>query len=107
MLYLMCFFFFQAEDGIRDRTVTGVQTCALPISAASSHARSFLMPSISAMAANGMDGYTVHWHVPIDDSHHWRYVIAVRRDAPITDDDARRNGAEAAPRYRIERDEVI
>src|SRR5207248_3044218 len=26
------FFFFQAEDGIRDRTVTGVQTCALPIS---------------------------------------------------------------------------
>src|SRR5438270_2014456 len=27
-----CFFFFQAEDGIRDLTVTGVQTCALPIS---------------------------------------------------------------------------
>src|SRR6266542_151664 len=29
----MFFFFFQAEDGIRDATVTGVQTCALPISA--------------------------------------------------------------------------
>src|SRR2546422_6533895 len=28
-----CFFFFQAEDGIRDVAVTGVQTCALPISA--------------------------------------------------------------------------
>src|SRR2546427_5164657 len=28
-----CSFFFQAEDGIRDLTVTGVQTCALPISA--------------------------------------------------------------------------
>src|SRR5437867_13181086 len=27
----MSLFFFQAEDGIRDRTVTGVQTCALPI----------------------------------------------------------------------------
>src|SRR5205823_7367588 len=26
-----CFFFFQAEDGIRDKLVTGVQTCALPI----------------------------------------------------------------------------
>src|SRR5690554_8059026 len=26
-----CFFFFQAEDGIRDADVTGVQTCALPI----------------------------------------------------------------------------
>src|SRR2546427_5522765 len=33
---LFCFFFFfQAEDGIRDLTVTGVQTCALPISSAS------------------------------------------------------------------------
>src|SRR6266705_63283 len=30
------FFFFQAEDGIRARTVTGVQTCALPIFAESS-----------------------------------------------------------------------
>src|SRR5207249_9754971 len=28
----LLFFFFQAEDGIRDRNVTGVQTCALPIS---------------------------------------------------------------------------
>src|SRR5260221_1933500 len=27
-----CVFFFQAEDGIRDHCVTGVQTCALPIS---------------------------------------------------------------------------
>src|SRR5437879_12705681 len=27
----MIFFFFQAEDGIRDTSVTGVQTCALPI----------------------------------------------------------------------------
>src|SRR5207248_3624522 len=31
-LLFFFFFFFQAEDGIRDRTVTGVQTCALPIS---------------------------------------------------------------------------
>src|SRR2546427_13228440 len=33
LLYVLVFFFFffQAEDGIRDLTVTGVQTCALPI----------------------------------------------------------------------------
>src|SRR5262249_59245986 len=30
----VCVFFFQAEDGIRDWSVTGVQTCALPISPA-------------------------------------------------------------------------
>src|SRR5256885_5755139 len=30
-VYGHCIFFFQAEDGIRDYKVTGVQTCALPI----------------------------------------------------------------------------
>src|SRR5207248_769160 len=40
----MFFFFFQADDGIRDRTVTGVQTCALPIS-----------PRPSRLFAAGMD----------------------------------------------------
>src|SRR2546425_9774991 len=32
MFKVLFFFFFQAEDGIRDKLVTGVQTCALPIS---------------------------------------------------------------------------
>src|SRR5688572_31562140 len=31
VIFFVFFFFFQAEDGIRDLTVTGVQTCALPI----------------------------------------------------------------------------
>src|SRR5205823_1230792 len=31
LLHFLSFFFFQAEDGIRDKLVTGVQTCALPI----------------------------------------------------------------------------
>src|SRR5690349_22842655 len=31
MIFFCIFFFFQAEDGIRDLYVTGVQTCALPI----------------------------------------------------------------------------
>src|SRR5947207_6055896 len=41
------FFFFQAEDGIRDHCVTGVQTCALPISE--------LQPGPDAVAV-GRDG---------------------------------------------------
>src|SRR6476661_10359961 len=32
MFFIFFLFFFQAEDGIRDSSVTGVQTCALPIS---------------------------------------------------------------------------
>src|SRR3712207_7730238 len=40
-----CFvFFFQAEDGIRDIGVTGVQTCALPICRLGSRHRAFLLP---------------------------------------------------------------
>src|SRR5688500_20224489 len=46
MLY---FFFFQAEDGIRDYKVTGVQTCALPISAKPAAAS-----TTSAWAADGV-----------------------------------------------------
>src|SRR2546429_4470980 len=38
---MSCFFFFQAEDGIRDVAVTGVQTCALPISRSAGTRRSW------------------------------------------------------------------
>src|SRR2546430_7508199 len=47
-------FFFQAEDGIRDLTVTGVQTCALPISvtlATAADARTF-RNALTAVRAN-------------------------------------------------------
>src|SRR5437868_15170621 len=40
------FFFFQAEDGIRDRNVTGVQTCALPISILNATGPSSFTPSM-------------------------------------------------------------
>src|SRR5258706_13571920 len=36
-IMMLFFFFFQAEDGIRDWSVTGVQTCALPISLCRTH----------------------------------------------------------------------
>src|SRR3989440_3408930 len=49
-IFLCFFFFFQAEDGIRDLIVTGVQTCALPISRCSREGPAFpfaaLHPSI-------------------------------------------------------------
>src|SRR5688572_31475445 len=40
IVVILFFFFFQAEDGIRDLTVTGVQTCALPIYPCSTPSRS-------------------------------------------------------------------
>src|SRR6266481_8567698 len=46
-LHYCFFFFFQAEDGIRDGTVTGVQTCALPIFA-------IIEPAPGAVVASGL-----------------------------------------------------
>src|SRR2546425_1991407 len=48
------FFFFQAEDGIRDKLVTGVQTCALPISLASQLEQLGGRPSAQIRAAEAM-----------------------------------------------------
>src|SRR5256886_9533730 len=51
---LECDFFFQAEDGIRDLTVTGVQTCALPISIAGGVAKA----KADVVLISGFDGGT-------------------------------------------------
>src|SRR5436190_12800036 len=50
LLYEALAFFFQAEDGIRDHCVTGVQTCALPISARSRRALKELTEEIGDQA---------------------------------------------------------
>src|SRR2546422_4598649 len=60
----MCFFFFQAEDGIRDVAVTGVQTCALPI-------------SLSTALAGLAGGLFAYYHISYYPSHpfgpHWTF----------------------------------
>src|SRR3712207_3095320 len=50
-MYVVFFFFFQAEDGIRDIGVTGVQTCALPIFVNDKN-RSFFLNELDGFAAN-------------------------------------------------------
>src|SRR3989449_1926324 len=51
---IMLFFFFQAEDGIRDVAVTGVQTCALPIWARPGGPRPMHPTSRGGMVAPGI-----------------------------------------------------
>ncbi len=54
----------------------------------------FIMPNNSAFSAGPpldpkvhplprSSYYKMHWHVPIDDTHHWKYEIAFRRDGPV------------------------
>src|SRR5207249_9535919 len=49
-------FFFQAEDGIRDRNVTGVQTCALPISIVGAQTSPFLPDLLYRQLVNEISG---------------------------------------------------
>src|SRR5882672_2401399 len=59
------FFFFQAEDGIRDHCVTGVQTCALPISARPHHRR-FWHIDRDPLADHARDGRTAELGEHVD-----------------------------------------
>src|SRR2546422_5338224 len=54
----MSFFFFQAEDGIRDVAVTGVQTCALPISISA--------PGVNIAAARATTGIVINTFFAVD-----------------------------------------
>src|SRR5262249_57836915 len=55
------FFFFQAEDGIRDWSVTGVQTCALPIWIGNADAGEFL----GAPVKESLPGDVVDFQLPL------------------------------------------
>src|SRR6266699_3044433 len=66
---LCLFFFFQAEDGIRDADVTGVQTCALPIS--------MLVGDLALAAAVWVDGLLAPQAGPRP-----RHLVAVREAPP-------------------------
>jgi phthalate 4,5-dioxygenase oxygenase subunit len=55
------------------------------------------------------DGYNLYCHVPIDDTHHWRYDIVFRRSAPMEEKDLRRNQEildELTPDYRSKRNKA-
>src|SRR5690606_40366472 len=57
-------FFFQAEDGIRDFHVTGVQTCALPISSGKAFTTSsVLTPHSAAMRSSTPSGFAASFSV--------------------------------------------
>jgi hypothetical protein len=44
----------------------------------------FIYPNLSAFTGPLEDGYLVNWHVPIDDTHHWKYMIAFTRETPLS-----------------------
>jgi phthalate 4,5-dioxygenase len=62
----------------------------------------FVMPNLSAPPGqfNGHEGYLMNWHVPIDDTHHWKYIIIFHRERPLNAEEQRRNRLELSEGYR-------
>src|SRR5699024_11278511 len=100
-------FFFQAEDGIRDRNVTGVQTCALPIylfmlGIVTNINQSLDQDSVEVVAENY--GFTSELEVFVDDTDLTNFFDLEERS------EERRVGKEcrtrrAADRYKRKREE--
>jgi nitrite reductase/ring-hydroxylating ferredoxin subunit len=64
----------------------------------------FIMPNVSAFGGSTVgEGYAVHWHVPIDDQTHWKYIFMFSRKRPITPELREKNRADLSPDYRLER----
>ena len=64
----------------------------------------FIMPNLSAFGGSTVgDGYSVHWHVPIDDTHHWKYLFMFSRAKPLTLELRDKNRADLTADYRLTR----
>ena len=64
----------------------------------------FVMPNLSVFGGSTVGaGYSIHWHVPIDDTHHWKYTFAFSREKPLDDFLRNRNRGELSADYRLTR----
>jgi hypothetical protein len=66
----------------------------------------FIFPNLSAFegsSIDGLDGYGVNWHVPIDDESHWVYTLHFDRAHPLTEHAARRARGQGISVYQRER----
>ena len=64
----------------------------------------FVMPNLAAFGGSTVGaGYSVHWHVPIDDTSHWKYIFAFSREKPLDDFIRSRSRVELTADYRLTR----
>jgi len=64
----------------------------------------FILPNLSAFPGQtGGEGYSVNWHVPIDDAHHWKYTFVFSRDAALDKGMIERARSEVGTDYKLVR----
>ncbi|HEX9442678.1 MAG TPA: Rieske 2Fe-2S domain-containing protein [Candidatus Binatia bacterium] len=62
----------------------------------------FVLPNLSAFPGQtGGEGYSVNWHVPIDDTHHWKYIFVFSRGAALDKKMIQRARSEVGPDYKL------
>ena len=64
----------------------------------------FVMPNLAAFGGSTVgEGYSVHWHVPIDDTSHWKYVFMFSREKPLAPELVDKSRAELSADFRLAR----
>jgi len=67
----------------------------------------FILPNLSAFPGQtGGEGYSVNWHVPIDDAYHWKYTFVFSAKAPLQKEVINRERSELTSGYRMVRDKA-
>ncbi|MGH7929889.1 MAG: hypothetical protein ACREQV_19070, partial [Candidatus Binatia bacterium] len=67
----------------------------------------FIMPNLAAFGGSTVgEGYAVHWHVPIDDKTHWKYIFMFNRKRAITQELRDKNRTDLSPQYGLTRNAV-
>jgi phthalate 4,5-dioxygenase len=68
---------------------------------------SFIFPNLAAFGGSTIgEGYSVHWHVPINDTSHWKYVFMFSRERPLAEELRNKSRAELTADYRLSRNEA-
>jgi len=67
----------------------------------------FILPNLSAFGGSTVgEGYSVHWHVPIDDTYHWKYLFMFSKTKPLDPELRDKNRVEVTPDYRLTRNQA-
>ena len=67
----------------------------------------FILPNLSAFPGQtGGEGYSVNWHVPIDDTHHWKYTFVYSSGGPLQEKLLNRERSELTFDYLLVRNEA-
>lgn len=83
----------------------GVRTCKVKKVGPDKHDlryQNFVLPNLATFPGGqqGWGGYSCNWHVPIDDTHHWKYTFTFNREKPLDKEMMRRNRADMTPDYK-------